>query len=1580
MKDLIKRIENLTPQQYEQLKLRLKEKNLDIPKEIASKVQDMFSSIPAAAERDYYPLSSAQKRLYILNQLEGALTSYNVPGVMLMEGALDRERLENAFGELVRIHEAFRTSFQIIDNEPVQYIHKTVGFKMHYDELDRNQVAGEKSINEKISEMIRDFIRPFDLNTAPLLRVKLVRISSEKHVLMYDMHHIIADATSLAIFQRELADIYRGKTIPALKVQYKDFSEWQNKMLKSPRIKQLENFWLEKFSGEIPILDLPADFQRPLHQSFEGDVVRFEAEQELAAEIKALSANTGTTAFMVLLSAFYILLSRYSGQEDIIIGTPVSGRTNPDIKEVIGMFVNTLPLLNHVGQDMTFVEFLGKLKANLLDAYENQDYQFEMLVEKLKLKRDLSRGPLIDVMFVMQNIGDSVIEMKDLRLSPLSSENKISKFDATLVAKEVENKICFGLEYCTRLFRRDSILRLSENYLNILKIIVKKPHITIRDIDILTTAERHRLLYQFNATTAEYQRNIPVHRAFEKQALAEPERIALVCRGRMTTYGELNLMADGIASALREKGIRPGAVVGLMADRSKEMLAGIIGILKAGGAYLPLDPAYPGERIEYMLEDSKVGVILTQEAHRDKAGSNVEIINLMEPELCSKPRTEPEVAVKPEDLAYIIYTSGSTGRPKGVMIEHGAIVNFIKGMTDTVDFSPEKAILALTTVSFDIFLLETLLPLSLGMRIVMADENEQVDPRLLNKLINGCSVNMLQMTPSRLQLFMAHRESTACLSKLNEIIIGGEAFPQKLLEDLKQLTAARIYNVYGPTETTVWSAIKELTGSSSVTVGKPIANTGIYILDKNQKLQPIGVYGELCIGGHGLARGYWNRPDLTNEKFVRCLNGQRVYRTGDIARWLSNGELEIAGRMDHQVKLRGYRIELEEIESCLLECRGIKEAAAAVKEDGSGNKYLAAYLVMENEEKISELREQLMEKLPEYMVPSYYVPVNKLPETLNGKIDRNALPVPDMGRQINIGFEPPQTGLEQQIAQIWGEVLRVDRIGANDNFFELGGDSIKALQVSIHLHKLGLKAEIRDVFQNPSVRSLSRAVRIEDICAKAEKGGDRNHNMVSPEELGKIKAMLGGDIESAYPLSYMQEGILFHLRLTNDPEAYVEQMSFSIHGSVDLDIFKKSLEILTKRHDVLRTNFVYERMAKPRQVVYKEKTLFFNYEDISDMDESEKLCYLEHYKLNDRRRGFNLIEDMLMRVSILRLKAEKFRIIWTRHHIIMDGWCMTILIREFLVIYSSLVNVFSLKLNKVFPYSSYIKWIHAQDREEALKYWAGCLAGYTNSPALPKKTGWESVNRFEVEEYAVSFDSEITEGLKDIAKSNGVTLNTIFQAIWGILLQWYNSTDDVVFGAVVSGRPSEIEGIENMVGVFVNTLPVRVKCDSSTKIIDLIRQLQSAALTANRYEYVSLADIQAKTSLKNSLFDNIVVFENYPEINDSNLSDMPIVSFNADEFEGFEKSNYYFNVIVQSGNGFMVKYGYNSLVYSRDTVIEIHTRLKNIAKKIVENPETLVRKLDIYTDEEKNNAMKEYNQILSNITMDNSNIKVEFDI
>ncbi|MBX4267620.1 amino acid adenylation domain-containing protein, partial [Clostridium estertheticum] len=799
-------------------------------------------------------------------------------------------------------------------------------------------------------------------------------------------------------------------------------------------------------------------------------------------------ATYGATTYMTLLSAYNILLSRYSGQEDIIVGSPIAGRPHADLQGIVGMFVNTLAMRNYPKGEKTFKKFLQDVKGNALSAYENQEYQFDKLIEELDIRRDLSRNALFDTMFVLQNIDIKELEIDNLKFKQYEFENKISKFDLTLSATEIGEEIVFNMEYCTKLYKKETIERLIGHFLNILREVVENPEIKLSEIEMLSEEEKTKILVDFNDTKAEYPKDKTIHELFEEQVEKTPENIAVVYQEKTLTYRELNEKANSLARILREDGVEQDTMVGIMVDRSLEMIIGIMGILKAGGAYLPMDPEYPKERIEYMLEDSDAQILLTQNDLVDKVKFEGIIVDLEDEELYKESKDNLEKVNKSSDLAYVIYTSGSTGKPKGVMVEHKSTVSLLIGLQQKYPLKDKDVYLLKTNYIFDVSVTELFGWFFEGGKLIVLEKGFQTNSKNILEAIEKNCVTHINFVPSMLSIFV--NSMSECdmkiISKLKYLFVAGEQISKNLVYEFHNLNSnVKLENLYGPTEATVYATVYSLISEiyiKSVPIGKAMVNTKIYILAKNNNIQPVGIAGELCILGGGLARGYLNRPELTAEKFVANPfdPSERMYRTGDLARWLPDGDIEYIGRIDRQVKIRGYRIELGEIENKLLKNEEIKEVVVIDREDKEGNKYLCAYITCDKEMTVPELRASLSKALPDYMIPAYFMQIEKMPLTPNGKLDRKALPEPDGDINTGVEYAAPRNEIEEKLVKVWTEVLGVERIGIDDDFFTLGGDSIKAIQVCARLSRYNLKITVRELFANPIIRELSINVKQED--------------------------------------------------------------------------------------------------------------------------------------------------------------------------------------------------------------------------------------------------------------------------------------------------------------------------------------------------------------------------------------------------------------------------------------------------------------------------------------------------------------------
>ncbi|MCK4761146.1 MAG: amino acid adenylation domain-containing protein [Candidatus Aminicenantes bacterium] len=1122
---------------------------------IAGAAESSYAGIEVAEKKKYYPLSSAQRRLYILQKFEMEITAYNMPNILSIEGGLDKDRLAQTFKKLIDRHESLRTSFEMVDGVPVQEIHSPgeIEFEIEYVEgsappadkpLRGSTTNGEPqsllSADTHTSDMsytsniVRQFIRPFDLSQAPLLRVGLVHTLSpgkehgEQYILMIDMHHIISDGTSQNLLVRDFVSLYSGREPASLRLQYKDYAQWRQSPQVQKRLAEQEAFWLNEFAREAPVLNLPTDFIRPQVQSFAGSMARFELNSEETKQLKEIAHSRGATLFMTLSAIYNILLAKLSGQEDIVIGTAIAGRKHTDLERIVGMFVNTLALRNYPSGEKSFAVFLEDIKERTLKAFENDDYQLEDLLDKLVLKRDTGRNPLFDVMFILQNVQDASASAEiapapgeeSLQIKPYSYEEEVAKFDLTLTAAERDEKLFFFMEYCTKLFKKQTIKRFIDYFKNVVSAVSTDPEIKLSGIQILAEAEKKQILFDFNDTEVPFPQDKTIHQLFADQVAKAPHHTVVTGpllaagseneRGTAAgervslTYEQLNREAENLSRLLTAKGVQPDTPVGLLLERSVELIVGILGILKAGAAYLPIDTEYPEERKRYMLRESSAALLLTSRGlitEVDRlAGLQVERILVDErgsgtqaPDAAFAGQVQAGGSSQPSTgLAYVIYTSGSTGKPKGVAISHRNVANFIKGMTGVIDFSPGKKLLAVTTICFDISVLEILLPLVEGLKFIIADEVEQRVPEQLARLIVKQGIDMLQFTPSRLNLLLSSDNDLDCLRGVSDVMVGGEAFPERLFRALQEKYKGKIYNMYGPTETTVWSGIKDLTTAERITIGSPVANTQVYILDKYGSVQPVGITGELYIGGEGLARGYLNRPELTAEKFITAsafgIQPQpaqsspiTLYHTGDLARWLPGGEIDFLGRIDNQVKIRGFRIELGEIENLLTAHDKIKTAVVAAhvserKTPGGSvvekEKYLCAYIEAEGKPDVSELRDYLSKQLPVYMVPSYFKQIEKMPLTPAGKVDLKALAAAGEALTTSVEYVPPGTELEIKVAAVWKDVLQLDKVGIDDNFFDLGGNSLDIIKVNTSLREISDKElSVVAMFKYSTIRS-----------------------------------------------------------------------------------------------------------------------------------------------------------------------------------------------------------------------------------------------------------------------------------------------------------------------------------------------------------------------------------------------------------------------------------------------------------------------------------------------------------------------------
>ena len=1030
------------------------------------------------------PLSFAQQRLWFLDQFSPGSCAYNVPRVFRLNGHLDLAALQHALDGLVERHEILRTIFKLIGTEPVQVVQPPAAVPLRILDLAELPEAEKQS---KADAEIRDEVRrPFNLVSDLMLRATLIRLATDEHILVLMSHHIASDGWSKSIMFRELADFYNAAvtkisaTMAELPIQYSDFASWQRTWVQGARLRMQSEYWKHQLEGAPALLELPTDYARPAVQGFEGTTeCRFFPER-LLRELKALSQREGATLFMTLFASYLVMLARYSGQDDIVVGTPIAGRVREQAEPLIGDFVNMLAVRTDLSGDPSFRELLDRVKKTALDAYEHQDLPFEKLVEDLEHGRDLSRAPIFQTIFILETSPPPPPPMQGLQVEILDFDTPTAKNDLILILAEDTRGLKVKLEYRTDLFNKENIDRLFARYQMLLESIVANPQQPVMKLSMCTAEEREQLA-TWNRT-AEEAPNRCLHQLFEDQVERTPDAVALEFQERTLTYRELNARANQLAHHLLSLGVKPDARVGICVHRSLEMVVGLLGIMKAGGAYVPIDPAYPRDRMEFMLQDGGAEVLVTDSVLLQTISApqaKVVCLDRDAAQLSQQNVDNPHTGIHPANLSYVIFTSGSTGRPKGVQLEHRNVANFIGHVQRRFELGASDVYLGVASMSFDASVLDFYLPLSVGARLVIVDAETTRDAHSLAQIMQRCGVTAMHATPSTWRsLVDAGWQGNAGFNVLS----GGEALTWDLAQELLRRCFA-LWNLYGPTETAVYSAIHKIAlQDGMVLVGRPIDNTQIYILDRLHQPTPIGVPGEICIAGAGVARGYLNRPELTAERFVADAfqSGGRMYRTGDLGRFREDGVIQCLGRLDHQVKLRGFRIELGEIESLLAQYPGIRQALVDVRASNSGDKRLIGYLLLENDSEISipDIRGFLKAKLPDYMVPSSFMILEHFPVSPNGKLNRSALPNPDDARpELAREFVAPSTPVEQAIAEIFAEVLEVRTVGIHDDFFELGGHSLLATRVVTRLRdRFQIEMTPRFLFESPTVAEMAARV------------------------------------------------------------------------------------------------------------------------------------------------------------------------------------------------------------------------------------------------------------------------------------------------------------------------------------------------------------------------------------------------------------------------------------------------------------------------------------------------------------------------
>jgi amino acid adenylation domain-containing protein/non-ribosomal peptide synthase protein (TIGR01720 family) len=1978
---------------------------------------------------DELPLSFAQQRLWFLDQLEPNSPFYNIPSAVRLRGRLDVPALERSINEIIRRHEVLRTNFRSVDGRPAQVISPSLELSLTVEDLSGlPESERETEVHRRAVEEAR---RAFNLANDPLIRVVLLRLAEEEHVVLLTVHHIVSDGWSTGIFIEEIAALYdafsngRPSPLPDLPIQYADFASWQRQWLQGEVLEEQLAYWKQQLAGSPPVLELPTDYPRPSVQTFRGAIQEVKFPKDLSEALKKVGRDEGVTLFMTLLAAFQTLLHRYSGQVDINIGTPIANRTQPEVERLIGFFANTLVIRTDLSGNPSFRDLLKRVRKVSLEAYAHQDLPFEKLVDALQPERDLSHSPLFQVMFAFDNAPLRPVQASTLTLEPVLAHSGTSKYDLTLMMVEEPDGLAAALEYCTDLFEPATIERMLNHFRLLLEALANDPDQRISTIPLLADEERHQILVDWNGRPTDELPDTPFHHLFEQQVERTPDLVAVRFNGEELSYQELNARANRLAHHLQKLGVGRDILVGISLPRSVDMMVGLLAVLKAGGAYLPLDPTYPRERLAFMLSDSGVSVLLTNEdVLADLPQNQAEVVRLDvdQHRFADERDDNPDSGVDPDNLAYVIYTSGSTGKPKGTLITHRGLSNYLYWCQKAYPLEAGRGSVVHSTIAFDATVTALFAPLLVGGSVTLLPESADIEA-LGETLVGEKNFSLIKITPAHLELLSQQLSPAEAAGLTHAFVLGGEnLLAEQVAFWRTHAPATRLFNEYGPTETVVGCVVYDIPldwqGKGSVPIGQPIPNSKIYVLDEYLQPVPVGVPGELYIGGAGVARGYLNRPDLTAEKFIpdpfSGEPGVRLYRTGDRVRFLADGNVEFLGRLDDQVKIRGYRIELGEIEAVLSQHPRLREVVVVARQDGPRDRRLVAYCVPDSEPApdTKELRDFLKEKLPEYMVPSAFVMLDAIPLTPNGKVDRRALPAPELARSdLTTRFVAPRTEAEGILARIWAEVLHLDQVGVLDNFFELGGDSILSIQVIAKARQAGLHLTPKQIFQYPTVEGLAavagtvstvqaeqgvvtgpvpltpiqhwffemnlaephhwnqsvlvevaqpldpallkeavrhilihhdalrlrfeqtdsgwrqleaevdesvpfehvdlsglsaeaQSARIESMSADIQAGldleagpllkvayfdlgEDRPHRLLivihhlavdgvswrilmediqtaysqlrqgqavqlpakttsfqhwahrlvdyaqseavrgqldhwmtlaktevsslpvdfpeednsessadtlttrlteeetdallhevprayrtqinevlltalarafrrwtgqgsvlvdleghgredlfddvdlsrtvgwftsifpvlldlgetdePGEELRRIKEQLraipergigygllrylcqdddvraalselprpqvsfnylgqfsegaaesgafspalesrgpersprgarthvleinstvsggrlqiewtfgtrlhrritierlatffieelrslishclspeaGGytlsdfplarlsqaalddlyatdrDVEDVYPLSPMQQGMLFHSLFAPASGVYVEQLSCPLRGELNIPAFERAWRQVLDRHPALRTSFLWEGLDEPHQVVHRHVELPLEQHDWTSLPRSEQSDRLEELLRSERQQGVDLAKAPLMRLALIRVDQETTHLVWTYHHLLMDGWCLPIVLQEIFTLYEAFCHGQEVQLGPVRPYRDYIDWLQQQDLSEAEAFWRRTLQGFTAPTplAVDRQPDGETAEAQGYAKEVLRLPETVTASLESTARRSQLTVNTLVQGAWALLLNRYSGEEDVVFGSTVSGRPATLPGAESMVGLFINTLPIRARLDPQARLDAWLKSLQEHLAEVRQYEYTPLVQVQSWSDLPAGvpLFESILVFENYPVQESLHTS---AGSLEIPDVRTAEQTNYPITVGVLPGRELSIEIVYDRSRFDRPTVERLLAHYGRLLETFAADLRQPLSSISLLTEAEQRRFLVEWN-------------------
>ncbi|MBD2910465.1 amino acid adenylation domain-containing protein [Burkholderia pseudomallei] len=1570
---------------------------------------EVLPPIPLAPRDGRIALSLAQQRLWFLTQLEGVSEAYHMSGAVRLDGPLNREVLQRALNRIVMRHEALRTCFAREEGEPIQVIQPHADLTMSYHDLREAESIRHEAGNRE--QRAKDLSQahasaPFDLSRDLPVRVLLLQLADEAHVVQVVMHHIASDGWSVGVFLQELSALYgsfiaeQGDPLAPLPLQYADYAAWQRRWLASGQLEKQGAFWQTNLSGAPTLLELPTDRPRPPKQLHAGASVEVKLGAALSERVKRLSQRHGVTPYMTLLSSWAAVLSRLSGQEEVVIGSPVAGRNRTEVEALIGFFVNTLALRLDLSSEPTVGELLKRTKAQVLSAQAHQDLPFDQVVERVKPPRSTAHPPLFQVMFVWQNAHEGSLQIPGLRLSTWGDPLTMAPFELTLAVREHQDDIACTLTYATSLFDRATVERYLGHWLRQLDAMATDADPVVTGLPLLGEAERAQVLHGWNETGRAYARDACLHQLFEAQVSRTPEAAAVICGDETLSYTDLDARANRLAHYLRGQGVGPDTRVGLALGRGVEMMTGLLAVLKAGGAYVPLDPGYASERLRAILDDSRPAIVLADAAGRtalDALAGAPPIADLQADasRWSALPSTPPRVeGLTPRHLAYVIYTSGSTGQPKGVMVEHASVVNLWRALDEAIYRAHPSArrVSLNASIAFDSLVKQWVQLLS-GRTLVVVPEPVRFDGRRLLDAIGRDRIDVFDCTPSQLALIEGARgpEDEAYPQVT---LVGGEAIGEGMWSELASVSSRTYYNVYGPTECTVDATLARITAEHAPHIGGPLANVRAYVLNERLSPAPVGVRGELYIGGAGVARGYLNRPELTRERFIDdpFVAGGRLYKTGDLARWRTDGSLEYLGRNDFQVKIRGFRIELGEIEAQLAKVTGVREVVVLARDSASAvhdsatehaapdalspspetstataaatatatatatEKRLVAYYTGDAD--VAALRAQAAQHLPSYMVPSAYVRLDAWPLTPNGKLDRRALPAPADDAYARAEYEAPQGAKEEALAEIWRDLLQVDRISRHDNFFQLGGHSLLAISLGDMMRERGLHADVRTLFNAETLAALAAQSGTDSIDVDVPPnlipvGAARITPDMLPlvaltqPQIDAIAQQVDGgatNVQDIYPLAPLQEGMLFHHLLHTQGDLYLEPHLLAFRTRERLERFLSALQCVIDRHDVLRTGFFWEGVPQPVQVVWRRARLPVEYVELPD-GHGDVASQLEA-RCDPRRHRIDIGRAPLVHCHVAHdARNDRWVLGVLTHHLVSDHTTLALLAEEAQAFEQGRGDA----LPPAVPFRNFVAHARLGTSEREHEAFFREMLGDVDEPTAPFGLLDVQGDGSAIVEHRRALAPGLSRSVRAHARRLGVSAASVMHVAWSLVLARTANRRDVVFGTVLFGRMQGGAHAHRTMGLFMNTLPVRIALDESDVETSLIATHDRLARLL-RHEHAPLALAQRCSAVpaQAPLFTSLLNYRYSPHEEQGDATDDDVQFIAARE-----RNNYPLTMIVDdTGEGFALTAQVDASIDAARVCAFMHTALEQLVRALDDARGAVLAELDVLPADE----------------------------